>query len=128
MIGGGTARNKAAAKTACSPPGALTRRDGWPEVVTETPTPAQGRSENGPLSHDRRSKDPLRPRARSDVDADLDQALRQLGDELLKQEIPERLLRVLRAAAPAEGDARPGNRLESATTRPDRKEVRRRGK
>jgi hypothetical protein len=80
------------------------------------------------LSHDRRSKDPLRPRARSDADAELDHALRQLGDDLLDPEIPERLLRVLRAAAPAEGDAMPGNGLESAATRTDRKEVGRRGK
>jgi uncharacterized protein with von Willebrand factor type A (vWA) domain len=33
-----------------------------------------------------------------DPDAELDQALRELGDDLLKQEIPERLLRVLRTA------------------------------
>jgi hypothetical protein len=51
------------------------------------------------LAHNRRSKDPLRLKAQSDRDAELDQALRELGDELLKQEIPERLLRVLRAAA-----------------------------
>jgi hypothetical protein len=51
------------------------------------------------LPHDRRSKDPLRLKAQSDRDAELDQALRDLGDELLKQEIPERLLRVLHAAA-----------------------------
>jgi hypothetical protein len=51
------------------------------------------------LPHDRRSKDPLRLKAQCDRDAELDQALRELGDELLKQEIPERLLRVLRSAA-----------------------------
>jgi hypothetical protein len=51
------------------------------------------------LPHDRRSKNPLRLRAQSDRDAELDQTLRELGDELLKQEIPERLLRVLRFAA-----------------------------
>ena len=51
------------------------------------------------MPHDRRSKDPLRLKAQSDRDAELDQALRELGDELLKQEIPERLLRVLRSAA-----------------------------
>ena len=37
--------------------------------------------------------------AQCDRDAELDQALRELGDELLTQEIPERLLRVIRAAA-----------------------------
>jgi hypothetical protein len=31
-------------------------------------------------------------------DAELDQALRELGEEVLSQEIPERLLRVLRSA------------------------------
>jgi hypothetical protein len=80
------------------------------------------------LSHDRRSKDPLRPRAQSDADAELDQALRQLGDDLLKQEIPERLLRVLRAAAPAAWDAAPGNRNEPAPRRATGKEVGRRGR
>jgi hypothetical protein len=33
-----------------------------------------------------------------DRDAELDEALRELGDDLLNQEIPERLLRVLRSA------------------------------
>jgi hypothetical protein len=50
------------------------------------------------LPHHRRSKDPLRLKAQCDRDAELDQALRALGDELLDQEIPERLLRVLRSA------------------------------
>jgi hypothetical protein len=35
-------------------------------------------------------------------DAELDQALRELGEELLSQEIPERLLRVLRSAREAD--------------------------
>jgi len=56
------------------------------------------------LPHERRSRDPLRPRAQSDRDAELDQALRELGDDLLTQEVPERLLRVLRAAADGEAD------------------------
>jgi hypothetical protein len=51
------------------------------------------------LPHHRRSKDPLRLKAQCDRDAELDQALRELGDEFLDQEIPERLLRVLRSAA-----------------------------
>ena len=33
-----------------------------------------------------------------DPDAELDEALRGLGEELLTQEIPDRLLRVLRSA------------------------------
>jgi uncharacterized protein with von Willebrand factor type A (vWA) domain len=33
-----------------------------------------------------------------DPDVDLDKALRELGDDLLTQEIPDRLLRVLRSA------------------------------
>ena len=40
-----------------------------------------------------------------DPDAELDQALRELGEDLLSQEIPERLLRLLRAAR--ESDKRP---------------------
>jgi hypothetical protein len=35
-------------------------------------------------------------------DAELDQALRELGEEVLSQEIPERLLRVLRSAREAD--------------------------
>jgi hypothetical protein len=37
-----------------------------------------------------------------DPDAELDEALRELGEDLLKQEIPERLLRVLRSVREAE--------------------------
>jgi hypothetical protein len=99
----------------------LTQRDEWHEVAAETPSPGEAEVRNGPLSHDRRSKDPLRPKAQSDADAELDHALRQLADDLLDREIPERLLRVLRAAAPAQGDATPGNRLESAATRTEGK-------
>jgi hypothetical protein len=36
------------------------------------------------------------------ADAELDQALHELGEELLSQEIPERLLRVLRQAREAD--------------------------
>ena len=43
-------------------------------------------------------------------DAELDEALRELGEDLLNQEIPERLLRVLRSAKPA---GRKGKRQES---------------
>ena len=35
-------------------------------------------------------------------DAELDEALRELGEDLLNQEIPERLLRVLRSAREAD--------------------------
>ena len=38
----------------------------------------------------------------ADRDEELDQALRELGDEVLNQEIPERLLRVLRSARDAD--------------------------
>jgi hypothetical protein len=34
----------------------------------------------------------------NDRDAELDQALRELGEDLLEREIPERLLRVLQSA------------------------------
>ena len=48
-----------------------------------------------------------RPKRR---DAELDEALRELGEDLLDQEIPERLLRVLRSAKEAD---RKGDREES---------------
>jgi hypothetical protein len=54
------------------------------------------------LRQGKTSKDPLRARAEAERDAELDQALRELGDELLSQEIPDRLLSVLRSAAEAE--------------------------
>jgi hypothetical protein len=38
----------------------------------------------------------------ADRDAELDDALRELGDEVLNQEIPDRLLRVLRSARAAD--------------------------
>jgi hypothetical protein len=34
----------------------------------------------------------------NDRDAELDQALRELGEDLLEREVPERLLRVLQSA------------------------------
>jgi hypothetical protein len=37
-----------------------------------------------------------------DRDTELDQALRELGEDLLNQEIPERLLRVLRSVRRAD--------------------------
>jgi hypothetical protein len=38
----------------------------------------------------------------TDRDAELDEALRDLGEEMLNREIPERLLRVLRSAQEAD--------------------------
>jgi hypothetical protein len=58
------------------------------------------------------SKDPLRPTSDAERDAELDQALRLLGDELLSQEIPDRLLRLLRSAADAEEQAQQEDRAE----------------
>ena len=60
------------------------------------------------MSETKQSKHHQWPAA--DRDAELDEALRDLGDEVLNQEIPERLLRVLRSAR--EGDK---------TTKDDRK-------
>ena len=68
----------------------------------QMPSAAAARASS--LPDERRSKDPLRPRAECDRDAELDQALRELGDELLTQEIPERLLRVVRTAVQDEAD------------------------
>ena len=53
------------------------------------------------LTKDDKSKPMVWPRPK-DPDAELDAALRELGDDLLKQEIPERLLRVLRSAREAD--------------------------
>ena len=47
------------------------------------------------LSEIKQSKHHQGPTA--DRDAELDEALRELGDEMLDQEVPERLLRVLRS-------------------------------
>jgi hypothetical protein len=47
------------------------------------------------LSQIKQSKHHQGPTA--DRDAELDEALRELGDEMLDQEVPERLLRVLRS-------------------------------
>jgi hypothetical protein len=52
------------------------------------------------LSKTNRSKQHRWPTA--DRDAELDEALRELGDEMLDQEIPDRLLRVLRSSPDAD--------------------------
>ena len=54
------------------------------------------------MSETRKSKQHLWPKARASRDAELDEALRALGDDVLNQEIPERLLRVLRSAREAD--------------------------
>jgi hypothetical protein len=58
------------------------------------------------VTRDRRLSEAKQPkrnqRPTADRDEDLDQALRELGDEVLNQEIPERLLRVLRSARGAD--------------------------
>lgn len=43
-------------------------------------------------------------------DADLDEALRELGEDLLEQQVPERLLRVLRSARPPDKRPEPKKR------------------
>jgi hypothetical protein len=53
------------------------------------------------LSKAKKSKAIVWPRP-TNPDEELDQALRELGEELLSQEIPERLLRVLRSAREAD--------------------------
>jgi hypothetical protein len=63
------------------------------------------------LSKTNRSKHPRWPTA--DRDAELDEALRELGDEMLDQQIPERLLRVLRSG----GDADKSNKPDRKGTR-----------
>ena len=49
------------------------------------------------LPQDRKSRPKVWPTPKN-PDAELDEALRELGDDLLDREIPERLLRVLRSA------------------------------
>ena len=53
------------------------------------------------MSKDNKSKPMVWPRPKN-RDAELDEALRELGEDLLNQEIPERLLRVLRSARQAD--------------------------
>jgi hypothetical protein len=53
------------------------------------------------LSQDRKPEPMIWP-TRLNPDAELDQALRELGDDLLEQEVPQRLLRVLRSAREAD--------------------------
>jgi hypothetical protein len=54
-----------------------------------------------PLPQDRKPEPKIWP-DQTNRDAELDQALRALGDDLLEQEVPERLLRVLRSAQDAD--------------------------
>jgi hypothetical protein len=61
------------------------------------------------LSKENKSQPMVWPRPKN-RDAELDEALRGLGEDLLNQEIPERLLRVLRSAREAE---RKGKREDS---------------
>jgi hypothetical protein len=76
-----------------------------------------------------RSKTTLRRRAEAERDAELDQVLRELGNDVLQQEIPDRLLRLLRAAAEAaRGEAKLGDEAERPRERPDAKPVSTRGK
>ena len=76
-----------------------------------------------------RSKTTLRRRAEAKRDAELDQALRELGNDVLQQEIPDRLLRLLRAAEEAtRGEAQLGDEAERPRERPDAKPVSTRGK
>ena len=53
------------------------------------------------MPKDNKSKPMVWPRPKN-RDAELDEALRELGEDLLNQEIPERLLRVLRSARAAD--------------------------
>ena len=53
------------------------------------------------LSQDHKTKPKVWPTPKN-RDAELDEALRELGEDLLNQEIPERLLRVLRSAREAD--------------------------
>ena len=54
------------------------------------------------MSKPKQSKSTCGQGLEADRDAELDDALRELGEEVLNQEIPERLLRVLRSARAAD--------------------------
>lgn len=58
-----------------------------------TQAPTRDRS----LSEDNKTEPMVWPKP-PNRDAELDEALRELGDEFLDEEVPERLLRVLRSA------------------------------
>jgi hypothetical protein len=61
--------------------------------------------ETGSLPTETKSMGGLRPRAEADRDAELDEVLREIGNELLEPDVPERLLRIVRAAAAAADEA-----------------------
>ena len=69
--------------------------------------------------------DILRPEAEADRDSELDAVLREIGNEFLEHEIPERLLRALRAAA---GEAPREEEGERSLKPRDAKMTRARGK
>ena len=50
----------------------------------------------------------------ADRDAQLDELLREIGDDLLEQEVPEHLLRVVRAAAAAADKAQGAETKDSS--------------
>lgn len=53
------------------------------------------------MSQNHKSKPKVWPTPK-DRDAEIDEALRELGEDLLNQDIPERLLRVLRSVKDAD--------------------------
>ena len=79
------------------------------------------RSEIESLRQSQNRNDPLRSKAAAERDAELDQTLRELADELLTEEIPERLLRVIRSAAQTEHEAQQENATERGRYPPQKK-------
>lgn len=57
----------------------------------------------------------------ADRDAELDELLREIADDLLEQEVPEHLLRVVRAAAAAADEARGAAEPEDSPNPPEAK-------
>lgn len=53
------------------------------------------------MSEDNKSEPMAWPKPKN-RDAELDEALRELGDDLLDEEVPERLVRILRSARQGE--------------------------
>jgi hypothetical protein len=72
--------------------------------------------------------DIFRPEAEADRDSELDAVLREIGNEFLEPEIPERLLRALRAAAGAADKAQPEAEGERSPNRSGARTARTRGR
>jgi hypothetical protein len=79
------------------------------------------------LPRTRKSTDTPPAKADTDRDVELDQVLRAIGDELLQQEVPERLRSVLRAATAAVDEASTKDQADPPLKPPEDGSIRTRG-